>query len=99
MTSAEFRAIEQAWWHHVDAACPHPIHSRHRYTWIRDNRVFVHKGRSYQRDSFPIFNANGSRASGSRVVFADLKTADRDIEGIVTSAQSIMGGVSVNLSV
>ncbi len=99
MTSAQFRATEKAWWLYVDAACPYPIHSRHRYTWIREHNTFEYKGSHYQRSSTPVLNPDGSRGSGSRVVFRDLEHPERVIEGLVSSAQSIMSRITADISI
>jgi hypothetical protein len=42
-------ALEKAYWVFVDAHCPHPVQSRHRYTWVRENLSFEYDGVTYMR--------------------------------------------------
>lgn len=49
MKKVEFASLESAYWRHIEQSCPHPMHSRHRYTWMRHNLRFNHNGIVYER--------------------------------------------------
>jgi hypothetical protein len=48
-----FQELEKAFWRFVETQCPHPLYSRHRYTWVRANPCFEHRGVSWERSSTP----------------------------------------------
>jgi len=45
----DFSSLEQAFWRHVEEQCPHGMNSRHRYTWVRENKRFIHGDIRYER--------------------------------------------------
>lgn len=63
-----FAALERAFWRHVDQSCPHPLHSRHRYTWLRANKVFPFQGTVWERTSLSRSTEVGSVAPGTHLI-------------------------------
>ena len=63
-----FSDLERAYWRFVDQNCPHPIHSRHRYTWLRANRAFDYNGILWERASTTRASEAGSAAPGTHLV-------------------------------
>lgn len=66
--SVSFTTLERAYWRFVERTCPHPIHSRHRYTWLRANRLFEHEGLSWERSSISRSADMGSAAPGAHLI-------------------------------
>lgn len=54
-----FAALDKAFWAHVERQCPHPLHSRHRYTWVRANQRFTYDGIAYERRGITARSAAG----------------------------------------
>lgn len=79
----EFRKLELAWWDHVDAACPHPIHSRLRYQWIRENTQIAFAGRRYIRTSAPMRAEDGITRRGFLIVYRDVENPQHRVTGVV----------------
>lgn len=55
-----FSILEKAFWSYVEANCPFPLQSRHRYTWVRQHLKFSHDGSIYERKSMTARNSSGS---------------------------------------
>lgn len=57
MRAPSFVALEKAFWTLVDEHCPHPLQSRHRYSWVRENVQdlrFEFEGVVYERTTTPV---------------------------------------------
>lgn len=66
--SVPFADLERAYWRFVEQSCPHPIHSRHRYTWLRANRAFDFGGITWERASTSRASQAGTASPGTTLV-------------------------------
>lgn len=85
----EFRKLELAWWDHVDAACPRPVHSRLRYQWIRENTQLEYGGRRYQRTTSSIRAEDGVTRRGFLVTYRDVEQPQRRVTGVVQAGSGL----------
>lgn len=66
-----FAALDKAFWAHVAQHCPHPLESRHRYSWARTHLRFTYDGVSYERRTSTAHNAAGRPVHVLHYIAAD----------------------------
>lgn len=95
--SDQFREAELAWWRHVEAACPHPVNSRFRYSWIRENPTFSFRGDEYERQVKPLCDADRRRTGASEVWFVCTTDPNKRIFGVLSGAPRRASGSSAKV--
>jgi len=70
-STVSFATLEKAFWNYVESNCPHPVQSRHRYTWVRRNLTFTYAGMVYERRSTTLKRASGAAVHAITYTAAD----------------------------
>lgn len=55
-----FTVLDKAFWDYVAQECPHPVHSRQRYAWVRANLTFEYHGITYVRSTVTVAPGYGT---------------------------------------
>jgi hypothetical protein len=87
--SPSFVALEKAFWTFVDQECPHPVQSRHRYAWVRENLSFEYDGILYRRSSITV-PRGGAQAPGSASFMVTYSGSDGSVIEDRQAARSLV---------
>lgn len=83
-----FVLLDKEFWSFVDKNCPHPVQSRHRYTWVRKNLTFAYAGVIYERRSATVKGVSGRPVHVITYTGADgsLVEDQQDVQSIASLA-------------